>query len=85
MNRNGSDNKRRAFRIRSGENWKGDADGQSDGAGSRREQLLHALRECYGFPGNEAEHQIRQFEEGVESGFEPDASHPGRRSRTTWH
>ena len=64
MNRNGIDRKRRNGAYR---------DEQFDASDGHREQLLGALRECYGISHSEAEFRFRQCVYGTEAAFDSEA------------
>ena len=73
MNRNGIDRKRRngAYRHE-----------RLDASDGHREQLLGALRECYGISNSEAEFQFRQCVYGTEAVVDTEAD-PLTRLRLT--
>ena len=69
MNRNGMDRKRRSGAYR---------DERLDTSDGQREQLLGALRECYGISNSEAEFRFRQCIYGTEAVFDTEAEPPSR-------
>jgi hypothetical protein len=73
MNRNGIDRKRRSGAYR---------DERDDASDGQREQLLGALRECYGLSNSEAEFRFRQCVYGTEAAYDTEAE-PLTRLRLT--
>jgi|SwirhisoilCB3_FD_contig_51_2526086_length_506_multi_2_in_0_out_0_2 hypothetical protein len=69
MNRNGIDRKRRNGAYR---------EERLDASDGDREQLLGALRECYGLSNSEAEFRFRQCVYGTEAVFDTEADSPTR-------
>jgi hypothetical protein len=80
MNRNGFDPKRKP-RARTSADW----NNQIDAADGHREQLLGALRECYGISSSEAEHQFRQCVYDTEAAFEAETDPLSRLRRVLAH
>jgi hypothetical protein len=80
MNRNGFASKRKP-KARTSADWRDPL----DAADGHREQLLGALRECYGLSSSEAEHQFRQCVYGTEAGFEAETDPLSRLRRTLAH
>jgi hypothetical protein len=70
MNRNGI-TKRRARTGPYG-------DERLDASDGHREQLLGALRECYGLSNSEAEYRFRQCVYGTDGAPDTEADSPGR-------
>ena len=64
MNRNGIDRKRRNGAYH---------DERIEASDGHREQLLGALRECYGISNSEAEFRFRQCVYGTEAVFDTEA------------
>ena len=73
MNRNGIDRKRRSGAYR---------DERLDASDGHREQVLGALRECYGISNSEAEFRLRQCVYGTEAVFDTETD-PLARMRQT--
>jgi hypothetical protein len=78
MNRNGVERKSKA---RTG----AERDDRIEAADGHREQLLGALRECYGISNSEAEYRFRQCVYGTEAALEPEADPLTRLRRALAH